>query len=161
VPINLGRRVLDFSHEAIFRDTQTIRWLDALSSHCYRRWDDLQWGKGSSRYRKQFINITPQVSYAILEPGEVPKIHGVTRFPGQEHVAGNSKIPSIIYYDKRGEMKAAGAEADSSSIQALAEDEGWTKAELYIPLSIPLESTLTLSRPASSFASVPGPCTCP
>ncbi|KIK35131.1 hypothetical protein CY34DRAFT_783682 [Suillus luteus UH-Slu-Lm8-n1] len=33
------------------------------------------------------------VSYALLEPGEVPKIHGVTQFPGQEHVAGNSKIP--------------------------------------------------------------------
>jgi hypothetical protein len=37
------------------------------------------------------------VSYAILEPGEVPKIHGVTRFPGQEHVAGDSKIPTIMY----------------------------------------------------------------
>ncbi|KAI9060676.1 hypothetical protein FKP32DRAFT_1577821 [Trametes sanguinea] len=71
------------------------------------------------------------VSYAILEPGEVPKIHGVTRFPGQEHVAGNSKIPSIMYYDDQGLMKAAGAEAESASIVAQAEDEGWTKAELF------------------------------
>lgn len=92
------------------------------------------------------------VSYAILEPGEVPKIHGVTRcvvmsvlhwyvtlrfvahcrFPGQEHVAGNSKIPSIIYYDQHGNMKAAGAEADGASVLAQAEDEGWSKLELYV-----------------------------
>lgn len=71
------------------------------------------------------------VSYAILEPGEVPKIHGVTRFPGQEHVAGNSKIPSIIYYDREGKMMAAGAEAEGASVEAQAEDEGWTKAELF------------------------------
>ncbi|KAF5372764.1 hypothetical protein D9615_010105 [Tricholomella constricta] len=71
------------------------------------------------------------VSYAILEPGEIPKIHGVTRFPGQEHVAGNSKIPSIIYYDKHGKMMAAGAEAETTSVLAQAEDEGWIKTELF------------------------------
>ena len=52
------------------------------------------------------------------------------RFPGQEHVAGNSKIPSIIYYDKHGSIMAAGAEADTSPIIAQAEEEGWIKAEL-------------------------------
>ncbi|KIL57122.1 hypothetical protein M378DRAFT_420144 [Amanita muscaria Koide BX008] len=71
------------------------------------------------------------VSYAILEPGEIPKIHGVTRFPGQEHVAGNTKIPSILYYDKHGNMTSAGAEADNASIAAQAEDEGWIKVELF------------------------------
>ncbi|KAK0500384.1 hypothetical protein EDD18DRAFT_1069052 [Armillaria luteobubalina] len=71
------------------------------------------------------------VSYAILEPGEIPMIHGVTRFPGQEHVAGNSKIPSVMYYDKHGRVKAAGAEAEASSIVSSAEDEGWIKAELF------------------------------
>ncbi|PPQ91717.1 hypothetical protein CVT25_012858 [Psilocybe cyanescens] len=71
------------------------------------------------------------VSYAILEPGEIPKIHGVTRFPGQEHVAGNSKIPSVIYYDRNGNIMAAGAEADTSSVTAQAEDDGWIKAELF------------------------------
>ncbi|KAJ7650160.1 hypothetical protein FB45DRAFT_10976 [Roridomyces roridus] len=71
------------------------------------------------------------VSYAILEPGEVPKIHGVTRFPGQEHVAGNSKIPSILWYDRRGKMMAAGAEAETSTIVSQAEDEAWIKVELF------------------------------
>ena len=54
------------------------------------------------------------------------------RFPGQEHVAGNSKIPSVIYYDKDGTIMATGAEADSSFITAQAEDEGWIKAELCV-----------------------------
>lgn len=71
------------------------------------------------------------VSYALLEPGEVPKIHGVTRFPGQEHVAGNSKIPSVMYYDKHGKVMAAGAEADNASIISQAEDEEWIKTELF------------------------------
>ena len=56
------------------------------------------------------------------------------RFPGQEHVAGNSKIPSIMYYDAGGEMKAAGAEAEGAAMVSLAEDEGWQKVELYVPV---------------------------
>ncbi|KAF9243386.1 hypothetical protein BU15DRAFT_86367 [Melanogaster broomeanus] len=71
------------------------------------------------------------VSYAILEPGEIPKIHSVTRFPSQEHVAGNSKIPSILYYDRNGRVMAAGAEADNASVTSQAEDEYWIKAELF------------------------------
>ncbi|KAG8213323.1 hypothetical protein J3R82DRAFT_11804 [Butyriboletus roseoflavus] len=71
------------------------------------------------------------VSYAILEPGEVPKIYGVTRFPGQEHVAGNSKIPSVLYYDSGGHVMCAGAETENASITSQAEDDGWIKAELF------------------------------
>ena len=91
------------------------------------------------------IPISLQVSYAILEPGEIPKIHGVTRhvlinltmlrlihprFPGQEHVAGNTKIPSVIYYDRQGKVMAAGAEADTAAVVSQAEDEGWIRVEL-------------------------------
>lgn len=35
-----------------------------------------------------------------------------------------------MYYDREGQMKAAGAEAENASIVAEAEDEMWTKAEL-------------------------------
>ncbi|KIY51050.1 hypothetical protein FISHEDRAFT_37884 [Fistulina hepatica ATCC 64428] len=71
------------------------------------------------------------VSYAILEPGKIPQIHGITRFPGQEHVAGNTKIPSVIYYDRHGKLVAAGAETDGAGIAAQAEDDGWIKVELF------------------------------
>lgn len=114
------------------------------------------------------------VSYAILEPGEIPKIHGVTRylasstflssfltytrFPGQEHVAGNTKIPSVIYYDRHGKMMAAGAEADTSGIQAQAEDEGWIKAELFVyALSYQCSTTNHLYT-ASNYVSVHAQC---
>ena len=52
------------------------------------------------------------------------------RYPGQEHVAGNSKIPSVLYYDKHGKVKAAGAEAETSKVVSQAEDEQWLKVEL-------------------------------
>ncbi|KAH9485830.1 Heat shock 70 kDa protein 12A [Psilocybe cubensis] len=71
------------------------------------------------------------ISYSILDPGEVPEIRGVTRFPAQEHVGGDSKIPTIIYYDKQGDVRAVGAEAVREGIEADAEDEGWTKAEWF------------------------------
>ena len=45
-------------------------------------------------------------------------------------MAGSYKIPTIMYYDSDGNVKAAGAEAEGNAIIDLAEDEGWTKAEL-------------------------------
>lgn len=37
-----------------------------------------------------------------------------------------------MYYDRRGKMQAAGAEAESASVLSQAEDESWVKAELYV-----------------------------
>jgi len=51
------------------------------------------------------------------------------RFPAQERVGGDSKIPTIIYYDKEGRVCAVGAEATSEGVEEAAEDESWTKAE--------------------------------
>lgn len=54
------------------------------------------------------------------------------RFPAQKHVSASSKIPTIIYYDKNGTVRAVGAEAVTDAIVEKAEDEGWTKAEWYV-----------------------------
>jgi nitrate reductase cytochrome c-type subunit len=51
------------------------------------------------------------------------------RFPAQERVGGASKIPTIIYYDREGKVRAVGAEATSEAVELTAEEEGWTKAE--------------------------------
>ncbi|KAG2353445.1 hypothetical protein BDR07DRAFT_1367118 [Suillus spraguei] len=64
------------------------------------------------------------VSYCLLDPGEVPVIRG---YPGQERVGGDSKIPSILYYDRQGDVRAVGAEALQQHIIEQAEDEGWVK----------------------------------
>ncbi|PBK65399.1 hypothetical protein ARMSODRAFT_1022208 [Armillaria solidipes] len=68
-----------------------------------------------------------RISYCILHPGIVPEIKGVTRFPAQEHVGSDAKIPTIIYYDKSEKPRAIGAEALQEHIVETAEDERWIK----------------------------------
>jgi hypothetical protein len=51
-----------------------------------------------------------------------------TRFPAQEHVGGDCKIPSFLYYDQQGAVKAVGAEAMREDIAAQRDDEEWIKA---------------------------------
>ncbi|PBK82168.1 hypothetical protein ARMGADRAFT_738952 [Armillaria gallica] len=67
-------------------------------------------------------------SYCILDPGVVPQIQCVTRYPAQKNVSGPSaKIPTVLYYDQSGDLKAAGAEALDENVVRSAEDEGWVK----------------------------------
>jgi hypothetical protein len=54
------------------------------------------------------------------------------RYPAQEQVGGDSKIPSIIYYDLQGQVRAVGAEALQEMIIEQAEDEGWVRLEWYV-----------------------------
>ncbi|KAJ3980729.1 hypothetical protein F5890DRAFT_1575470 [Lentinula detonsa] len=83
------------------------------------------------------------VSYAILDPGEVPETQPVTSFPAQAKVGGSAKIPSIICYDKEGKVRAVGSEAEEPAFIEQAEDEGfvtvsWFKLHLR-PESLKLE----------------------
>ncbi|PPQ89040.1 hypothetical protein CVT25_006718 [Psilocybe cyanescens] len=77
---------------------------------------------------------------SILNLGEVAKIRSVTRsihkalkrrFHAQHCAGGGSKIPTVIYYDKHGEVRAVGAKARQKGIEADAEDKEWTKAEWF------------------------------
>jgi hypothetical protein len=49
------------------------------------------------------------------------------RYPAQE--GDDSKVPTIIYYDRTGKVRAVGAEAMRERIYEIAEDENWVKAE--------------------------------
>ena len=42
---------------------------------------------------------------------------------------GAAKIPSVMYYDKEGNVAAVGAEAMSEDIYEIAQAEGWVKPE--------------------------------
>ncbi|RXW25662.1 hypothetical protein EST38_g138 [Candolleomyces aberdarensis] len=55
------------------------------------------------------------ISYSILDPGK-------------EHVGGDSKIPTVIYYDEGGKPCAIGAETLKEGIEADAEENNWNKA---------------------------------
>jgi len=57
------------------------------------------------------------------------KCRDLIRYPAQEKVGGDAKIPTILYYDKSGNVQAAGAEALNDRIQDEAVKNGWTKAE--------------------------------
>lgn len=92
--------------------------------------------------RKPFEGCTPKlalafdvgitysrVSYCILLPGEVPVISTVSRYPAQQCIEGEDKIPSILYYDQQHTVRAVGAEALQEHIIEQAEGENWTKLE--------------------------------
>ena len=51
----------------------------------------------------------------------------VDRFPGQESTGGDSRIPSLIYYDEAGSLRAVGAETQQKDIVELAAGEGWAR----------------------------------
>lgn len=87
------------------------------------------------------------ISFSILDPGQIPEVKGVTRFPAQEHVSGSSKIPAILYYDQAGEVRAVGAEAMHEGIFEEAEDGGWMKVEWFkLHLRPNSQSTLDISK---------------
>ncbi|KAF6748669.1 hypothetical protein DFP72DRAFT_555314 [Ephemerocybe angulata] len=71
------------------------------------------------------------ISYSVLDPGTIPEILPVTRYPSQGKAGGDSKIPTIIYYDKDGKPVATGAETLKEGIEIDAEEEGWQIARWF------------------------------
>ncbi|EPT00724.1 hypothetical protein FOMPIDRAFT_1122140 [Fomitopsis schrenkii] len=86
--------------------------------------------KGNSRKLVVAIDVGTTfsgVAYCALDPGEIPKVLSVTRFPGQEgeNKSRDVKIPSILYYDQGGVLRAVGAEATLTSVKEEAYTEDW------------------------------------
>ncbi|EKM77785.1 hypothetical protein AGABI1DRAFT_121858 [Agaricus bisporus var. burnettii JB137-S8] len=71
------------------------------------------------------------ISYSILDPGLVPNVHPVTRFPGRSQSGGDAKVPTVIYYDQVGGVGAIGAETEREDMDTLAEEYHWVKAEWF------------------------------
>ncbi|EPQ55250.1 hypothetical protein GLOTRDRAFT_42483 [Gloeophyllum trabeum ATCC 11539] len=71
------------------------------------------------------------VSYSILDPGIVPQILTVTTYPGQTSSGGDSKVPSVLYYDADGVLQAAGQEAENLRESGEAEDNEWIRVEWF------------------------------
>lgn len=65
------------------------------------------------------------------------------RFPYQEIISGNFKVPSVIWYDADGNVQAIGAGALRDGIEQEAEDGGWSKVEW---CAIPLPSLVLSAR---------------
>ncbi|KAJ7189266.1 hypothetical protein C8R46DRAFT_36829 [Mycena filopes] len=71
------------------------------------------------------------LSYSILEPGQVPVIRPITRFPAQPDVGGDSKVPTSIFYSREGVIRSQGAETALVEYKERAEDEGWELARWF------------------------------
>ncbi|KAM6503976.1 Protein kinase-like domain containing protein [Amanita muscaria] len=69
------------------------------------------------------------VSYVLLEPGKVPRIQPVMRFPGQSQGKDNMKVPSVVCYDQDGHVIVVGPETDPVVNSILSEIEGVRRAE--------------------------------
>ncbi|KAF9443533.1 hypothetical protein P691DRAFT_679352 [Macrolepiota fuliginosa MF-IS2] len=72
-----------------------------------------------------------RISYSILEPGKGPEIRGIHQFPGQP-IPGKATIPSVIYYSRDGEVRAAGNDVGRDCTEALIRNENWVKAERFV-----------------------------
>jgi len=57
-------------------------------------------------------------------------------------VGGDSKIPSILYYNQDGELRAVGAEALQESVIEQAEEEGWVKLEWFCCFLVSISLTM-------------------
>jgi len=53
------------------------------------------------------------------------------------NISGASKIPTIVYYDREGNVKAVGAEATTDGIYESALEGDWCKAEWYVTYACP------------------------
>ena len=65
------------------------------------------------------------------------EMNELPRFPAQEHVGGDCKIPSILYYDQYGVVRAAGAEALREDLAAQKEEEQWLSCPWFVQSTPP------------------------
>ncbi|KAJ6535550.1 hypothetical protein B0H19DRAFT_1271293 [Mycena capillaripes] len=90
--------------------------------------------------------------FSLLEPGRVPEILPITRFPAHDHIGADSKVPSVIYYDRSGMARACGMEALDGSVVEQAEEGGWEKAEWF---KLHLRPATSTSSPANCIPPLP------
>ncbi|KAG8957671.1 hypothetical protein FRC03_009916 [Tulasnella sp. 419] len=69
-------------------------------------------------------------SWVLLEDGQVPQIWDVTGFEGQEHIQV-PKVPTVLYYDNTGKLRAAGGQTLDRGTIAQAVREQWTRVEWF------------------------------
>ena len=87
------------------------------------------------------------VSYCIKEPHHGPEVLSVSRyalhrflsifftshrFPSQGVGHTDAKVPSVLYYDKTGTIRAVGAEVLARDVIKRALIEEWSKVELLV-----------------------------
>jgi len=94
--------------------------------------------------------VSEYCEISVLDPGVVPQVESVTRSVYEKTLYSSSvftfscrvpaaplahvsmsKIPTIIYYDPAGNVKAVGAETLQRGLYQVEGIENWVKAEWY------------------------------
>ncbi|KAG1836542.1 hypothetical protein DFJ58DRAFT_669610 [Suillus subalutaceus] len=143
-----------YTDVALIRNSKTVVLSKYLKLPCHSTMTAIL-----NRYEQPYIGLHPKlvlafdigithssISYCILTPGKVPIVGSVNRYPGQEHVGGDSKIPSLLYYNTSGIACAIGAETQGMDVIERAEEEGWVKLEwwkLHLQAVHPLASDIS------------------
>lgn len=65
------------------------------------------------------------------DSNQTPRLMLLSRFPSQQKVGGDSKIPSVVCYDEDGNVVAVGSETDEDTNPELVEVDGLVRAEWY------------------------------
>uniref|UniRef100_A0A8H7Y9N2 Protein kinase domain-containing protein n=1 Tax=Psilocybe cubensis TaxID=181762 RepID=A0A8H7Y9N2_PSICU len=71
------------------------------------------------------------ISYSIIEDNQMSEIKGVTIISDRDQLSGSFKVPTTIYYDEFGELRAIGAETMSEEVIKVAESNGWRKVKWF------------------------------
>ncbi|KAF8651113.1 hypothetical protein AX16_004888 [Volvariella volvacea WC 439] len=71
------------------------------------------------------------VSYCFLDPGIVPEIKAVQRYPGQGETGSHCKIPTIVAYGPNGDVRAVGAEVEEEAFKEKIEMENLVVAKWF------------------------------
>ncbi|KAG8917973.1 hypothetical protein FRC02_002740 [Tulasnella sp. 418] len=70
-------------------------------------------------------------SWALLEPQQIPDVIDVSGYAGQEFQASSTKVPTVLYYDQSGKVRAAGSEIFDPDMMLDAREEGWKRVEWF------------------------------
>ncbi|KAG8922303.1 hypothetical protein FRC02_011956 [Tulasnella sp. 418] len=70
-------------------------------------------------------------SWAFLDPNQIPQIWDVSSIEGQEYNGNSTKVPTVLFYDKEGNLQAAGGETLDPQIVMDAQIEEWIRVEWF------------------------------
>ena len=86
----------------------------------------------ASDHRKKFTTVhLAAIAYAYLYSNGPQVVKRVSEWPGQRAQRYESKVPTIVWYDRNGRPQSFCAEARQPAILARAEREGWQLAEQF------------------------------
>ncbi|KAF8603212.1 hypothetical protein BDV93DRAFT_544894 [Ceratobasidium sp. AG-I] len=148
-----------FSKDVWLGESQIILSIDIGTTHSAVSFSYLSTGivlikLVLSQPRRTEPEVTPYFTTSHRKIGGSQKLYRVTEWPGQKFLKGESKVPTLVYYDAQHkvwsihEVVSCGADTLRPEMLDQAEDEGWSLAQFFKlhlhPHSIKAQDNLSL-----------------